>query len=82
MGSKPGTLVKFSSESVSLTTTEVHSEHFQTSKAELFPKIVNDGKPLTIFRKKNCIIDLWQDSRYAYRVLRTFKKIPTFPGFP
>ena len=37
---------------------EVHSELSQTFKMELFAKIVNDWKLLTIFGK-NSILDVW-----------------------
>ena len=44
---------------------EAYSEHFQTSKMELFAKIVNSWKPLTIRS---------QDSEYSSEILR--KRIP------
>ena len=38
--------------------TEAYSEAFQTSKMELFAKIVNEWKLLVVF-KKNIILDVW-----------------------
>ena len=40
------------------------SEPGQTSKMELFVKIVNDVKLLTIF-KKSSILDVWMGSKYT-----------------
>ena len=40
---------------------EAYSEPCQTSKIELFAKIVNEWKLLTIF-KKSSILDVWQGS--------------------
>ena len=39
--------------------TETYSESYQASKMELFAKIVNGWKPLTIFAKSS-ILDVWQ----------------------
>ena len=41
-----------------------NSEFFQTSKTELFAKIVKDEKPFTIFVKTS-ILDVTQGSEYA-----------------
>ena len=43
--------------------TEVHSEPCQTSKMELFVKIINGFYPLTIFTKSS-ISGVWQSSEY------------------
>ena len=39
-------------------------EPYQTSKTELFVKIVNSWKPLTVFAKR-FILDIWRSSEYA-----------------
>ena len=52
---------------------EAYSEHCQTSKMELFAKIVNSWKPLSIFAKSS-ILDVWQDSEYSSEIL--WKRIP------
>ena len=43
---------------------EAYSESCQKSKMELFVKIVNGLKPLTVF-KKSSILDAWQGSEYV-----------------
>ena len=43
---------------------DVYSGPCQTSKMELFAKIVNSFLPLTIF-KKRFVLDGWQGSEYA-----------------
>ena len=43
---------------------KAYSEHCQTSKMELFTKISNGWKLLTIFEKRP-IFDVWQSSEYA-----------------
>ena len=43
---------------------EAYSEPSQTSKIELFEKVVNGFQPLTIFEKSS-ILDVWQGSEYA-----------------
>ena len=42
----------------------MYSESFETSKMELFAKIVSDFQPLTILAKSS-ILDVWQDYEYA-----------------
>ena len=42
-------------------------EAYQTSKMELFVKIVDGWRPLAIFAKST-IVDIWQGSEYASRV--------------
>ena len=46
-----------------------YSEPSQTSKMELFSKIVNGGKLLAIFPKSS-ILDVWQGSEYAFEYRR------------
>ena len=54
----------FSKLNIILATVETYTEPSQTSKMELFAKIVNSWKPLTIFAK--CfILDTRQCSEYA-----------------
>ena len=48
----------------SLLASEANSESCQTSKMELFAKIVKNEKPFTIFAKTS-ILDVWQGSEYA-----------------
>ena len=43
---------------------EMFSEPCQTAKMELFVKIVNDLKPLTIFAKRS-VFGVWQNCEYA-----------------
>ena len=43
---------------------ELYSQPSQIFKMELFAKIVNTWKPLTIFAK-NSILDIWQGSEYV-----------------
>ena len=46
---------------------ETYSEPCQTSKMELYVKIVEGGRPLANFAK-SFILDVWQGSEYASRV--------------
>ena len=43
---------------------EVNSEPSQTSNMDLFAKIINGWKTLTIFAKRS-ILDIWLGSEYA-----------------
>ena len=43
---------------------QVYNETIQTSKIELFVKLVNGWKPLIIFAKR-FILDIWLGSEYA-----------------
>ena len=43
---------------------EGYSEHCQTSKMELFEKIIENFESLTIFEKRS-ILNVWQGSEYA-----------------
>ena len=43
----------------------MYSEPCQTSKMEIFAKIINDCLPLNIF-KKSSILEFWQDSEYIF----------------
>ena len=43
---------------------EAYLEPCQTSKMELFAKIVNDWKPLSIFAKRS-ILEFWPGSEYS-----------------
>ena len=43
---------------------EAHLEPSQTSKMDLFAKLVNVSKSLTIFAKSS-ILDVWQGPEYA-----------------
>ena len=43
---------------------EGYSEHCQTSKMELFEKIIENLESLTIFEKRS-ILNAWQGSEYA-----------------
>ena len=47
--------------------TKLYSETCQTSKMEIFPKLVNDLRfqPLTIF-ERFFNLDVWQGSEYTY----------------
>ena len=40
-----------------MVTPESHSEHIQTSKAELFAKIVNGSKPWIVFARSSILDD-------------------------
>ena len=48
----------------SLLGSEANSESCQTSKTELFAKIVKNEKPITYFVKTS-ILDVWQGSEYT-----------------
>ena len=50
---------------------EAYSEPCQTSKMEVFTKIVNGFSFLTIFAKSS-ILDVWQDSEFASKASYDF----------
>ena len=50
-----------------LSSSEAFSELIQRSKKELFVKIVDGQKPLTVFKKRS-ILDVSLDSKSAHRV--------------
>ena len=58
----------------SLLASEVNSESRQTSKMELFAKIVKKEKPFTIFRTTS-ILDVWQGSEDASELASKVKDI-------
>ena len=45
-------------------TSVAHSEPSQTAKTKIFKKIINGGKPLTIFAWSSILI-VWLGSKYA-----------------
>ena len=52
---------------------EAYSEPCQTSKMEVFTKIVNGFSFLTIFAKSS-ILDVWQDSEFASEANNDLRK--------
>ena len=52
---------------------EAYSETYQTSKIEVFTKIVNGFSFLTIFTKSS-ILDIWQDSEFASEPSNNLRK--------
>ena len=52
------------SKQITLHSAGARSEHYQTSKIELFSKIVNSFYSLTIFAKSS-ILDVWKGSEYT-----------------
>ena len=55
----------------SSTELETYSELFQTSKTELFAKVVNGLRPLNLF-VENSILDVYLNSKYACGISNTF----------
>ena len=62
---------------------EPYSEHCQTSKVELFEKIIEDFESLAVFDKRS-ILNVWQGSEYASatdgRLFRTAEETNTIVG--
>ena len=56
----------------SLLVSKAKLESFQTSKTELFAKVVKNAKPFTIFAKT---LDVWQVSEYASELAFEVKDI-------
>ena len=59
--------------SLNLSKSGAYSEPYQTSKMELFAKIVNDFQPLTIFAKSS-VVDVWQGSLAIFTGSNWFQK--------
>ena len=55
------------------TNSEAYSEPCQTSKMEVFAKIMNGFSFLTIFAK-SCILDVWQDSEFVSEASKDLQK--------
>ena len=64
MNSRPRLNIWDGTFSASLLGLQGNSESCQTSKMEVFAKIVKNKKPFTIFVKTS-ILDVWQGSKYA-----------------
>ena len=59
---------------------EVNSEYCQTSKMELFLKIVKNEQLFTICAKGS-ILDVWQDSEYASKLASKLKDVSFLSRF-
>ena len=53
---------------IKILSTETHSEACQTSKVELFAKLVTGFQPLNVFTKCS-ILDVWLSSEYACEII-------------
>ena len=53
---------------IKVLSTEAYSEACQTSKVELFAKLVTGFQPLNVFRKCS-ILDVWLSSEYASEII-------------
>ena len=53
---------------------EANSESFQTSKMELFAKIVKNKKPFTICSRTS-ILNVWKGSGYASELVSKVKDV-------